>query len=278
MTLGPEMPETRPVSDSSSQTPPETGEPTWSLAAAFLFMLLWIALMFVIQMSSIFIAAAISRPELMGAEEFGPFFEQFINHIAGNPWAAFGVAASVLLTWMITFKLLELFFRGAPRPALGRALGLSGPKPRWAMVAAVPVGILAFLVGATISQALQVDDSLGPYDKLVETIPGFVGTAILALLIAPPAEEAFFRGFLFPPMRRYLSAPTAILVNGAVFALAHLLASADISILLPVLLIGALAAALRNWSGSIWPGAMAHLVFNGMSLFIFLLNKGPSGA
>ena len=258
-----------PVSDANP-------EPVWSIWLAVAFVLLWAALMVVIQQASLVLAAMLSAPAAgdLSQDALRAFLERFIQDIASNPYATFGVAACVGLTWLMTFGLIEMYFRNVPRPILGRALGLKPADPRWATAAAIPIGILACIVGSFLGSLLQVDDSAGPFDEMMRTVPGFLGTSAIALLIAPIAEETFFRGFLFPPLRRALSPGTAILVNGAVFAAAHVMTyNGDAAYLIPVMLLGLVAAALRAWSGSVVPGILAHFFFNGTSLALFVLMK-----
>lgn len=263
------MTETNSLPDA---TPPSTGEPIWSVWTAIVFVALWFSLLLVVNYSSIAIAAWLSRPALAGTDAFGLFFEQFLGRLAENPWSRIGQAASVALTWLITFKLIELFFRGVPRSVLGNALGIRSPSPRWSLAAAVPFGLAAFALAEWISFLIQTDD--GPFLKELATIPGFIGTALLAVVIAPPAEEIFFRGFLYPPMRRAFSPGTAILLNGALFAGVHTITyGLDAAFLLPILVLGLLTAWLRDWTGSIWPCVVVHAIFNGTSLLMFLLSK-----
>jgi hypothetical protein len=83
----------------------------------------------------------------------------------------------------------------------------------------------------------------------------------LVALLAPCAEELFFRGMLQPLLRRRLRG-AAIPAGAALFGLAH-----PILPLLPALfLLGILLGALRERSGSILPGIMLHGVQNAIVL------------
>lgn len=46
-------------------------------------------------------------------------------------------------------------------------------------------------------------------------------TFVVVVLIGPVCEEAFFRGYLYPPMRRELGMAAGIALNAALFALVH---------------------------------------------------------
>lgn len=86
---------------------------------------------------------------------------------------------------------------------------------------------------------------------------------ILVAGLAPLAEELFFRGMLYPLLRRHLGPAAAIGVNAGLFALAHFIPT-----LLPGLFIIGLALAyLRERSGSIWPCVLYHIIQNSIALF-----------
>lgn len=71
--------------------------------------------------------------------------------------------------------------------------------------------------------ALWVKQSLNtpsPIQNLMETTP--LATIIAASLIAAPlGEEALVRGFIYPTMRKHLSAPFTIALTACLFALLH---------------------------------------------------------
>ncbi len=44
---------------------------------------------------------------------------------------------------------------------------------------------------------------------------------VVVVLVGPVCEEAFFRGYLYPPMRREMGTAAAMLANAALFSLVH---------------------------------------------------------
>lgn len=87
---------------------------------------------------------------------------------------------------------------------------------------------------------------------------------ILVAIIAPVVEELFFRGMLYPVLRRRWSPTAAIVVNGFLFALIHVM-----PILLPGLfLVGMVLAWVRERSGSVIPCIIIHALQNGTVLLI----------
>jgi membrane protease YdiL (CAAX protease family) len=121
-------------------------------------------------------------------------------------------------------------------------------------------------VGAALASAIstiqgqpfvnpQVHDfSQGQQLTPLHLIVLLLGTAI----VAPIVEELFFRGMLYPLMRRHLPAWFAIVLNAAIFAGLHF-----IPILLPMLFVmGLLLTFVRARTDSIVPGILIHALNN----------------
>ena len=86
----------------------------------------------------------------------------------------------------------------------------------------------------------------------------FVGGAI----IAPLVEEIFFRGFVFAGLRPRYGWPRAALLSAAVFALLHFTPTA----MIPIFILGYIFALLYQFSGSIWPAILMHVLTNSLAL------------
>src|SRR4051812_10211056 len=101
--------------------PEVTPEPVWSIGLAGAFVILWVTLTMVIQISTIAIAVVIPAPAGIDVspEAFKTFFEHFLSDVSSNPYSIFALAACSGLTWYMTFGLIEMYFRGVPRAVLG---------------------------------------------------------------------------------------------------------------------------------------------------------------
>ena len=97
---------------------------------------------------------------------------------------------------------------------------------------------------------------------------------ILVAVIAPIAEELFFRGMLYPVLRRRWSPQVAIVANGFLFALIHF-----IPILIPGLFfVGIVLAWVRERSNSLIPCMLIHALQNAVVLFgIYAVMNGMAG-
>lgn len=87
-----------------------------------------------------------------------------------------------------------------------------------------------------------------------------------ALVLAPLAEEALFRGFLQPVLRETFSRPTAIGATALIFALLH----GNLVTLLPLFLFGLMLGYIYEWSGSLLLCIALHFWFNGITALLLL--------
>lgn len=98
-------------------------------------------------------------------------------------------------------------------------------------------------------------------------------TLFAAVFIAPFCEEVFFRGFVFPGLRRGMPVGWAIVLSSLLFAVAH----ADPGSFAVLLIIGLALAFLRWRTGSIWPGMILHMLNNGIgAISIILVMQGAT--
>ena len=95
---------------------------------------------------------------------------------------------------------------------------------------------------------------------------------VLAVLVAPIAEETFFRGFLFAGLRVRWGTFWAALASGLLFAALHF----NLGSIVPFTVIGMLLAWAYVFSGSLWTAIGAHFVFNSVSFGIAVATGGGS--
>ena len=87
---------------------------------------------------------------------------------------------------------------------------------------------------------------------------------VVIVLVAPFCEEAFFRGYLYPPMRRELGTAWAMLLSSAVFSLVHF----SLVGLLSRMAAGLVFCALYEHADNLAAPVAAHMINN---LVAFLL-------
>ena len=193
-------------------------------------------------------------------------------HAALSPqqeaWAALiGFLASAI--WSIWFV------RRSARPLIGRgdAAGIAWRAARLqGYFAAAGVALLAAVFAAATMVALPPDPDqlMGPTSKLLDT-PGLPRAVItlLALAGAPLMEEFVFRGAFFAALAGRWGAIAAGVVTTLVFMALHVF---DKIYWWPgfvvVGFLGALLVLLRLRYKSLWPGMLAHFLYNASFFFL----------
>lgn len=87
---------------------------------------------------------------------------------------------------------------------------------------------------------------------------------ILAVAVAPIAEELVFRFFLYGVFRRYLGRTVGLMINALVFAAVH----QHLPSFAPLFVLGACFTLAYEWSGSILVSMTMHSLFNSLSLIV----------
>ncbi len=175
---------------------------------------------------------------------------------------------------MIASSLIvaSMCFRGG----LKRGLGISGR--RWltdtaraivAFLSAFPLCYLAVRLMQVIlpKNIIHVHDLL----QFIPTAgPAWLGMAIFAaVILAPLAEELFFRGLIQSMLRRYFINPWwAILATSVLFAAAHYTQPQD---LLALSLLSVVIGYNYERTGRLFSPILIHSLFNATTIIIFLL-------
>lgn len=167
------------------------------------------------------------------------------------------------------FVLLAVYLFAVRRTGSSwAAVGLRNFSWRWLVMAPL-LTALEFVGMAFINTQLLWRFTGEPFENpQIETITGGMRLTrtdlalllILVAIIAPIAEELFFRGMLYPLFRQRWGVVPAIVTSALVFGLVHL-----IPVLIPGLVfVGLILAWMRERSNSIVPGIIVHALQNGI--------------
>ena len=138
----------------------------------------------------------------------------------------------------------------------------------WLPTVTLAIGLSVTAVYALLVEALGID-ILVPDQNLEEiaALDGIARAQTFAIVgvLAPFAEEVFFRGFLLAALVPKIGGLRGAVVSSSVFSAAHL----NVGTLFPIFVMGMLLAWLYLRTGSIWPPVAAHAAQNLLAL-IFL--------
>jgi membrane protease YdiL (CAAX protease family) len=155
------------------------------------------------------------------------------------------------------------------------SVGLRG----FAFARGLGMGCLFLLVAIAFNMAWSLLLSLfglSTQPDLLSLFGGGIGGLLLALftggIIAPIAEEVFFRGFIFAGLYRHLGLRRAVVLSAALFALVHILPTSWP----PIFLLGVVFALLYDSTGSIWPAVALHGAVNSISFLVLYWVGGLS--
>jgi membrane protease YdiL (CAAX protease family) len=155
--------------------------------------------------------------------------------------------------------------------ALGKVtpadLGLRRVRRIWAAIGWAVAGLVAFyIVGAVLAELFgKPDDQTLVDDLKTESALGvLIAWGLLICVLAPIAEEVFFRGFMFTVFSRRMGVAWAALLDGVVFGIGH--AGGAEAIQLVALGAFGVALCLLYWrTQSIIPGMALHALNNSIT-------------
>ena len=151
------------------------------------------------------------------------------------------------------------------RPSADDAIwGLGGMVAAWLAVYAY--ALIVEVIGVEALEPVSAISESSLYDH----VSVIVLVGISAVLIAPLAEELFFRGFLLGGLSRAWSPAPALVLSSALFSALHF----DVGSLIPFMLAGLLFGALYVRTGGVTAPVIAHFGFNVVGYFGSLFNQG----
>jgi membrane protease YdiL (CAAX protease family) len=165
---------------------------------------------------------------------------------------------------------------------LGRRPGRSPlrPGPAWSdpvylllgAALALAVSWLTYLVVVVVFRGEIPAQAVVQIVDEAEGWPAILAVVVVAVLLAPLAEELVFRGVLLRALGRRFSAGPAALVSAAAFALAHLALDFQSAVAVPALfVVGLVLALVVQRRGRLAPAVAAHMGFNLVGVLGLLL-------
>jgi membrane protease YdiL (CAAX protease family) len=180
---------------------------------------------------------------------------------------------------LLTATQASLALTGAAFVALPRALEGARLLPTRAAVRsvliglglAIPAWIAANVIGAAVSVLLDRLGMLPPEGVVTEAVTRADPTVlVLALVIvAPIAEEIFFRGIVFNAWEREYGPAVAVYGSAALFGVIH----GSIVAFVPIFVLGIVLARLYRGTRSLPATMTLHAAFNAITVTLALLAR-----
>jgi uncharacterized protein len=180
------------------------------------------------------------------------------------------LVAQALLSATLIFVSIGVASGAEPAAPVGRGLSLLGLRRfrasafGWLALAVFTYYTFVALYASLITQPDQEDIArdLGLDAGVLAAIP----VVVLIAVVAPIAEELFFRGMLFGGLRSRLSTYPAAAISALVFGGLH--ATTGVTAVPPLIAFGFVLALLYERTGSLVPGMIAHALNNALALAV----------
>jgi membrane protease YdiL (CAAX protease family) len=204
-----------------------------------------------------------------GGALVGALLVGVVGAVAGadvsHPTPAMNIASTIVQD--VCFVAVAVVFASLAGKPLPEQFGLRRTR-FWPAVGAMVVAFFAFYLVTVIWVAIvggSPDDSKLTDELGVDrSTAALLGAAFLVSVVAPMAEEFFFRGFFFAALRNWRGVWPAAIITGLVFGGIHI-GSADAELLLPLAFFGFVLCVLRERTGSLLPCIVLHCANNSLA-------------
>ena len=122
--------------------------------------------------------------------------------------------------------------------------------------------LLAEVVTQKLSRGILHKQGIVELFNASSTLEQRILIILLAVTVAPLAEEFFFRFFLYGVVKRYFGRGVGVVANALLFAAVH----AHLPSFAPLFVLGICFTIAYEWSGSILVSMTMHALFNALTL------------
>jgi len=181
-----------------------------------------------------------------------------------------------LVLQMIVFglALLPVLAAGRPFSRLWGPTRTTGAMVAIGLATGFGVAVVSFTLNAIVVLLAGVEDPVEQQllqDALAGGLP-LVLVALLAVVVAPLAEEVIFRGVLFRALADRINLPVGLVLSSAIFAVIHIeVVVSQPFALVGLFTVGLLLALAYHLTGNLMVAILGHAVFNAISLGLTVL-------
>jgi len=174
----------------------------------------------------------------------------------------------LLTTFIVVFVAAVLKLRGIDVDSLGGFSKMSAKRAVSTgiilLLAATPLILLAEAITQGFFGGGSSRQEIVDLFNSSQTIRQRVMIIVLAVMVAPMAEEFIFRFFIYGVLRRYFGVAIGLFFNALLFAAAH----NHLPSALPLFVLGSCFTLAYEWSGSILVSMTMHTLFNSVQLIL----------
>lgn len=187
---------------------------------------------------------------------------QNVTSIQNRDLVANALFSIGLLLFIAAFLRLRRFdlnaLGGFSKMGFGRAATTGGIL----LLAAYPLVLLAEVVTQKLSHGIPEKQGIVELFNASSTLEQRILIILMAVTVAPLAEEFFFRFFLYGVLKRYFGRGVGVVASALLFAAVH----AHLPSFAPLLVLGICFAIAYEWSGSLLVSMTMHALFNALAL------------
>lgn len=179
------------------------------------------------------------------------------------------------ITWVVVLLLaVGVPFFVYKKKITRRDIGLQR-LPTWAELGLALAGYVASAIVAYYA-IIFLGTIVPGFDAVEEQDVGFVGLShryeyvvafVTLVIIAPFAEEIFFRGYIYGKLKRYIPTWLAIVVVSIMFGAAH----GQWNVGVMTFIMSLFMCGLRDLTGSLWPAIVLHMTRNGIAYTVLFI-------
>lgn len=125
------------------------------------------------------------------------------------------------------------------------------------------------IYGIFTDEELQVQEIVSTVSESTALTP-IIALTLLGIIMAPIAEELFFRGSIYRFLKDVIGTPKGMVISASIFACMHW----NMRALLPLFVVGLCLAWVYEHRGNIWAPISFHMAFNAQSFVLIFILRG----
>ena len=173
--------------------------------------------------------------------------------------ALFSIGLLLFIAAFLRLRRIDIaLLSGFSKIGFGRAVVTGGIL----LLAAYPLVLLAEVVTQRLSRGTLEKQGIVELFNASSTLEQRVWIILLAVTVAPLAEEFFFRFFLYGVVKRYFGRGVGVVASALLFAAVH----AHLPSFAPLFVLGICFTIAYEWSGSLLVCMTMHALFNALAL------------